>query len=213
MVAASQFAPSRGAPMTPDEFIAWESKQDSKYEYIFGNIHAMTGGSIPHNDIAVNLGTDLKNLLRGYGRGSGCKVLIADAKLQTSSSAYFYPDVMVTCDERDRTAIDAIRYPCLVVEVSSPSTGFRDRSTKLHHYRHIETLQEYVLIDSERMFVEIYRRYDQNKWEYIVYLAEEITEGIDKSLNEIASEIEITLTSINYSFSLAVLYENVILSK
>jgi Uma2 family endonuclease len=205
MVAVSQFAPSRDAPMTPNEFIAWEAKQDSKYEYIFGKVHAMTGGSIPHNDIAVNLGTDLKNLLRG----SGCKVSIADAKLQTSGSAYFYPDVMVTCDERDRTAIDAIRYPCLVVEVLSPSTGFRDRSTKLHHYRHIETLQEYVLIDSERMFVEIYRRYDQNKWEYIVYLAEEITEGIAKNPNE----IEITLPSVNYSCSLALLYENVILSK
>ncbi|GGA30934.1 Uma2 family endonuclease [Okeania sp. KiyG1] len=39
--------------MTPQEYLDWEEKQPIKYEYMNGRVFAMTGGTIPHNDIAL----------------------------------------------------------------------------------------------------------------------------------------------------------------
>lgn len=66
--------------MTPEEYLEWEEQQPIKYEYINGEVFAMTGGTIPHNDIAINLTSALKNHLRG----KGCKVQMADAKVGVS---------------------------------------------------------------------------------------------------------------------------------
>ncbi|GGA30927.1 Uma2 family endonuclease [Okeania sp. KiyG1] len=101
-----------------------------------------------------NLATALKIHLRGQG----CKVLMADAKLGVSEKgSFYYPDVMVTCDERDRRAIKVIYHPCLVVEVLSPGTEAFDRGKKFKNYRRISTLKEYVLIDAREMAVECFR--------------------------------------------------------
>lgn len=118
--------------LTPQEYLEWEERQDIKYEYVNGEVFAMTGGTIPHNDIAVNLTTALKNHLRG----SGCKVSMADAKLD--------PDGMVTCDMRDRKAIQFIQHPCLIAEVLSPGTEGYDQGSKLSHYRRIKTLKSWT---------------------------------------------------------------------
>lgn len=63
------------SPMTPQEYLEWEEQQPIKYEYINGEVYAMTGGTIPHNDITLNLAAALKSHLRG----KGCKVQMADA--------------------------------------------------------------------------------------------------------------------------------------
>ena len=74
---------------------------------------------------------------------------MADAKLGVSEKgSFYYPDMMVNCDQRDRRAIKVIYYPCLVIEVLSPGTEAFDRGKKLKNYRHISTLKEYVLIDA-----------------------------------------------------------------
>ena len=125
--------------MPPDAYLAWEAEQPVKHEYINGQVYAMTGGTLPHNDIAVNLTTILKTALRGRG----CKVRMADAKVKVSERGpYFYPDVVVSCDDRDRRAITAIAYPTLIIEVLSPSTAAFDRGDKFKFYRQIPTLQE-----------------------------------------------------------------------
>ncbi len=70
-----------------------------------------------------------------------------------------YADVVVTCDECDhapRTV--ALRYPRLIVEVLSESTAAVNRGEKLDEYRTLETLEEYVLIDSRKRWAETYRR-------------------------------------------------------
>ena len=184
--------------MTPQEYLEWEEQQPIKYEYVNGEAFAMTGGTIPHNDITVNLATALKNYL---GR-KGFKVLIADAKVRISENGPFhYPDVMVTCDERDRRAIEFIQYPCLIVEVLSPSTEGFDRGKKFTNYRRINTLREYVLIDAQEISVECYRLNDQNKWELTHYQIDETTpEG---------TEPEVCLTSIDFRFPISLLYEDV----
>ncbi len=146
--------------MTPQEYLEWEERQLIKYEYVDGFVFAMTGGTLPHNDIAVNLTTALKKHLRG----KGCKVRMADAKVGVSKNGPFhYPDVIVSCDERDRRAIKLMQYPCLIVEVLSPSTEGFDRGDKFKHYRCIKTLKEYVLISAEKMSVECYRLNERGK--------------------------------------------------
>ncbi|NMG07221.1 Uma2 family endonuclease [Brasilonema sp. UFV-L1] len=185
--------------MTPQEYLEWEEQQPIKYEYINGEIFAMTGGTIPHNDIALNLASALKNHLRG----KGCKVQIADAKVGVSLEGPFhYPDVMVSCDPLDQKARKVIYHPCLIVEVLSPSTEAFDRGKKFRHYRRIDTLKEYVLIEADKMNVECYRLNEKGKWELTSYSLEETIED--------ETELEVYLTSVDFHCPISLLYEDVV---
>jgi Uma2 family endonuclease len=91
-------------------------------------------------------------------RGNPCAVYNSDMRLQLSKSCYVYPDVMVSCDHRDQEHSDNIHYPCIVIEVLSPSTEVTDRIKKLAYYRECPSIQEYVMIDSQKYLVDLYRR-------------------------------------------------------
>jgi Uma2 family endonuclease len=183
--------------MTPQEYLEWEEQQPIKYEYINGEVFAMTGGILPHNSIAVNLTSALKNHLRG----KGCKVFMADAKVGVSQNGPFhYPDVMVSCDPQDQKARKVIYHPCLIVEVLSPGTEGFDRGKKFRHYRQIESLKEYVLIEADRMNVECYRINEKGKWELTAYSLEETH----------TDEIEVELTSVDFRCPISLLYEDVV---
>ncbi len=185
--------------MTPQEYLAWEERQPIKYEYIDGEIFAMTGGTLSHNSIALNLASALKTHLRE----KGCKVYMVDAKVGVSTNGPFhYPDVMVTCDNRDQTARKVVYHPCLIIEVLSPSTEGFDRGKKFKHYRRIDTLKEYVLIDAEKMNVECYRLNEKGKWELTPYAFEEAS-------NE-ETDREIELNSINFRCPISLIYEDVV---
>jgi Uma2 family endonuclease len=184
--------------LTPQEYLEWEEQQPIKYEYINGEVFAMTGGTLPHNSIALNLASALKTHLRG----KGCKVFMADAKVGVSEKgSYHYPYVMVTCDRRDQTARQVIYYPCLVAEVLSPGTEGYDRGDKFRHYRRIKTLKEYVLIDAETMSVECYRLNERGKWELTAYSIEEATTQ--------EAELEVEFPSVDFCCPISLLYEDV----
>ena len=155
--------------MSPEAYLVWEEQQLLKHEYLDGEVHAMTGGTLPHNDIALNL----YSVLRPHLQAKGCRINVADVKVEVSNTAYFYPDLVVSCDDRDRQALKLIRYPTLIIEVLSPSTAGFDRGDKFKSYRRLKTLQEYVLVDAEKMGVEGYRRNDRGKWELTAYPADE----------------------------------------
>jgi Uma2 family endonuclease len=143
--------------ITPEEYLALEEKADHKSEYYNGEMFAMSGGSVNHNQIAVNITTALSRL---FAR-KPCRVFMNDVRLHiTQSGLYTYPDVMVVCGKiefvpkRD----DAVTNPIVIVEVWSDSTKAYDRGEKFAMYRHLPTLQEYVMIDQTRPYVEHYRR-------------------------------------------------------
>lgn len=140
------------APSTPTEFLSWEEKQEGKYEYADGVITAMTGGSVRHNDIALKLFL----ALHPQFTSKGCKINIADVKLIINEEKYYYPDLIVTCDQDDKQANDGIRKPLLVAEVLSPGTSDKDRGEKKNNYLKMPSVREYLLIDSEQMLVEQY---------------------------------------------------------
>ncbi|QBD80533.1 Uma2 family endonuclease [Ktedonosporobacter rubrisoli] len=96
----------------------------------------LAGGSINHALVIANL----IGILYGALRGKPCRVYNSDIRLQLSKARYVYPDITVSCDERDKGQGDSIRYPRLVVEVLSPSTEAFDRGRKAAYYRECASL-------------------------------------------------------------------------
>lgn len=188
----SEFALS----MSPQDYLVWEIEQPTKYGYMGGRAYATSGGALPHNKVAANLTT----LLTTHLRGGSCVNYSSDAKVGiTESGPYHYPDVSVTCEERDKSARSHIQHPCLLVEVLSNSTEAFDRGKKFRQYRRIQTLQEYVLIDPDAMSVECYRLNEQGKWELTHYA------GSDKD----KAPTQVELTSVELPFPIDALYENI----
>jgi Uma2 family endonuclease len=177
--------------LTPTEYLAWEEQQEFRHEYVGGEIYAMTGGTVNHGKIAVNLTISLGNHLRG----SGCQVLNSDVKVSIAeSSDYVYPDVSVSCDERDRTAIKFLNHPCLIIEVLSPATEAYDRWNKFLLYRRSDALQEYVLVSTNEVKVDVYQKNERGRWEILSY---EVGDLID-------------LQSINLTIPIEQIYEDIV---
>jgi len=148
---------------TPEEYLAREAQAEYKSEYYDGEIRMMAGGSEDHSVIQGNIITELNN---GLVR-KPCKVYTSDMRLLVKRRrAYTYPDAMVICGKTEfqtgRT--DVVTNPLVIVEVLSPSTREHDRVEKFALYRQIESLREYVTVDSERVVVSILRRAPDNKW-------------------------------------------------
>ncbi len=189
MVALTEYLPR----FTPAEYLAWEEQQEFRHEYVDGEVYAMTGGTLNHSAIAGNF----HNILKNHLRGSGCKVFNSDAKVQVlESNSYLYPDVSVTCDDRDRSATKFISHPCLIVEVLSPTTEAYDRGDKFALYRRATSLQDYVLVGTNAMRVDLYQRNERDRWEILSYAAGDIIE----------------LPSVNLSVPVAQIYEDIVFS-
>lgn len=144
--------------LTPDEYLAWERKAKLKSEYLYGHILAMSGASFTHNIITTNTTTALNNQLVE----SGCIVVASDMRVRTSPEvSYFYPDVLVVCDEPrfEDDTFDTLLNPIVLVEVLSPSTEAYDREEKFEHYKQLTSLREYLLVSQNQAHVEHYRRH------------------------------------------------------
>jgi Uma2 family endonuclease len=142
-------------PMTVDEFLAWEEGQERKYEFADGAVSLLPGGTSAHAVIAGAIVARIyASLPAGRWRVYGSDMAIVTPKTSR------YSDVCYTDDERDLADRRArkIRYPKLVIEVLSPSTEAVDRGEKFDEYRAIATLEEYVLVESEKRGATVYRR-------------------------------------------------------
>lgn len=147
-----------------DAYMDWEAQQPERHEWVDGEIFAMTGARDAHKQIAGNLYMALRVALRG----TPCRAFISDMKLHVEAAdAVFYPDVLVTCDARDRgpEADLAKRHPLLIVEVLSDSTAAYDRGRKFELYRRLQELQEVLFIAQDRMQLDLFRRNGQGRWE------------------------------------------------
>ena len=175
------------------DYLEGEKTSQVRHEYLGGQIFAMSGGSEEHNRIAGNI---YANLLR-HLRGSGCKTFIADMKVkiavaQNSSDIFYYPDVMVTCDPQD-TEKYYKSFPCLIVEVLSPSTQDLDRREKRLNYQSLGSLQEYVLVSQTEMKVEVYRPSEAGYWSREILGKEDFLElksvGLTLTMTDIYDEV------------------------
>jgi Uma2 family endonuclease len=147
--------------ISPEDYLAAEANSPIKHEYHDGEVYAMAGGTDAHITVALNLWA----LLRGHLRDQGCRAYALDMKARLEAlNRFYYPDVMVTCDERDSDLSTYKQHPCLIVEVLSESTEAFDRGNKFADYRHLESLQEYVLISQTGPQVEVFRRNAEGLW-------------------------------------------------
>jgi Uma2 family endonuclease len=139
-------------------YLANERSAEIRHEYVAGEVFAMAGASKIHGTLAGNAFIALRQHLRG----KPCGVWMADMKVRVAADdAYYYPDVVVTCegsDLRPDAPKDYLEAPNLVVEVLSDSTEPVDRREKWLSYRQLPSLREYVLIDQNRPWVEVFRR-------------------------------------------------------
>jgi len=146
--------------MSAEEYLIWEPTQEQRYEYWDGQVVVMSGGTRNHNRVCTNFFKLLDDSLAE----SSCEVYIVDVKVQVEPGRkYFYPDVVVTCDERDQNP-QLIQFPCLIIEMLSPSTEAVDRGKKFTAYRQSLTLKEYVLVQIEQPSVEVFRHNEHGKW-------------------------------------------------
>ena len=185
-------APPQKPHLTPEEYLQIEAQSPVKHEYIDGQIYAMAGASDPHVTIAGNLFA----LLRSHVRGSGCRVYISDMIARIEAiNRFYYPDVLVSCDERDRETPTYKRFPTLIVEVLSDSTEAFERGDKFADYQNLESLREYVLINTKRQRVECFRRNNEGLWVLQFYTPEQTSFRLD---------------SIGFEGTLDLLYEDVV---
>lgn len=179
--------------LTPAEYLEIERKATFKSEYYDGEMFAMAGAGLAHNLIVWNVIAGLGSQLRGRP----CAGFLSDMRVRVpATDLHTYPDVILVCGEPqfldDRR--DTLLNPTLIVEVLSPSTEAYDRGRKFEHYRSIETLQEYLLISSDRVLAERFTRQQAGQWLFT-------------SFSDSADAID--LESVGCRVTVAALYEKV----
>ncbi len=182
---------------TVEEYLEFEKTSEVRHEYVDGLLYpvnvdfdGMAGESRQHNRIAFRFGTRLENHLED----TECEVYFKSVKMHVAATKYYYPDVVVVCDEQDDDY--SVKNPLLIVEVLSPSTERIDRAEKLLAYQKIPSVQEYVLVSSERVWIQVYRRADGENWSVGQFL----------DLND-----EIVFNSINLTVKAADIYRNIVM--
>lgn len=138
------------------EYLAFEQESDTKYEYIDGEIYAMSGGTDNHSSIAVNCTTELNLQVRN----KSCRVFNSDMKVKISDIKYVYPDFSVVCGQAEFSdeKHTMLTNPTLVAEVMSGSSVNYDKGLKADYYRSLPSLQLYLIIDQEKVSAQLYTR-------------------------------------------------------
>lgn len=179
--------------LTPEEYFVWEEQQLEKYEYIDGEVYAMGGGTVNHGRIAIRFTA----MLDAHLENSGCITGNSDIKVNIfDTDNYTYPDASVTCDERDKATPKYFTYPCLIIEVLSDSTEAYDRGGKFRLYQKNPVLQDYLLVSSTRIEIDLYHKNDAGEWVIINYMQGDM----------------VGLKSVDLQFSVEQVYRNLVLT-
>jgi Uma2 family endonuclease len=149
-------------PMTLAEFLAWEERQELRYEFDGSEPVAMAGGSLAHAAIQRNLALALGSRLRG----KPCQFFGSDLKIQAAENSSRYPDGMVICSGLDPT-LKIVRNPVVIFEVLSPSTAAADRIVKAREYQATPSVQRYVMLEQERVGATVLVR-SQDGWSALI---------------------------------------------
>jgi Uma2 family endonuclease len=158
--------------MSEADYLDWESRAKEKHEYVAGEIFAMAGASERHNRIAGNIFFHLRQATRGHS----CRAFMSDMKLRIAGHrSYYYPDVMLVCDDSDNHPIYKTA-PCFIAEVLSPSTATTDQREKWLHYQDIPSLRYYLLVDADHLNARLLTRVAEDRWTEQILDREDIVE-------------------------------------
>lgn len=158
-------------------YLAGELIAETRHEYIDGRVYAMAGASKNHESIVGNVLAEIHQHLKG----TSCRPFGSDVKVKVAHNKFFYPDVMVVCEDKTDNAYYT-EFPVLLVEVLSESTRSKDETIKRIAYQSLPSLREYVLIEQDFISVEVCRR--SAGWNSQHYLAgdEVYFESVDLKL-------------------------------
>ncbi len=175
---------------TEDEYFAFEEHALGRWEYVRGEIRAMSGGTPDHSGVAANLIFSLTGALR-VGGSRTCRVFTSDLKVHTADGVNTYPDASVVCGPLQyyRRRRDTILNPALLAEVLSPSTQTFDRGGKWASYQTIPSLRYFLLLSAHQPRAELYTREEQG-WHF------EAVEGREASLSLPALGVTLALSDL-----------------
>jgi Uma2 family endonuclease len=140
---------------TVDEFLAWEDGTDTRYELADGVIRAMSPPAGAHGTVVANATALIHGALRDR---RPCRPQ-SEAGIRIADHVWWQADVAVTCAPPAPEVVE----PLLIVEVLSPSTRTHDLDRKLNDYKLLPSVEEIWMVDSERRWVQIWRR-DAQRW-------------------------------------------------
>lgn len=175
--------------ISTEEYLAEERAALEKHEYYKGEVFAMSGASLEHNIISRNMMV----FVGGKLKGKACQPFGSNLRIHIPPNTLFtYPDLTIFCDKPVLTdnSFDTALNPVVIIEILSPSTRNYDMGIKFMLYRDIETLKEYILIDSEAVYVQKHLRQPDNSW-----VLTEIKQ-IQEALHIHTIELSIPLTEI-----------------
>ena len=144
-------------PTSLAEFLAWEERQELRYEFDGFQPVAMTGGTIAHDRITFNLQKALDARLAG----KPCRPLGPNVKIIADGRAR-YPDAIAVCRPVSPTATVADD-PIVVFEVLSEGSSETDLVDKNREYRATPSIQRYVVLQqTHKAAIELDRKVASN---------------------------------------------------
>jgi len=164
-------------PMSMAECLAWEEKQELRYEFDGYQPVAMTGGTLVHEAIC---GT-LRALLYQRLRGKPFRSWGPTTKIEVQGRIR-YPDAHVNCSEFDPGAT-IVPEPVLIFEVLSPGPSRTDRIEKLREYQATASIQRYVILEQDGIAATVFSRMGRD------WIARALTDGDVRQRPEIGSEL------------------------
>ena len=149
--------------LTEAEYLAIEHKAEFKSEFYNGEMFTMAFSSPKHNRIKENLIIEIGSRLKG----GPCRTYSSEQRVKISHTGFYtYPDLLIVCGhgEFDAEYGDILFNPQVIIEIVSESTGLNDRGFKFQNYRQLTSLQEYVLVSEELMWVDRFVRRPDESW-------------------------------------------------
>lgn len=178
--------------MTREEFFDWAEAQNERYEFDGFQPVAMTGGSIRHSQMTLNIHFALRTRLRG----SPCRSLGPDAGVATVGDAVRYPDALVTCTKAPDEA-RVVPGVVVVFEVLSPASGRTDRIDKLREYRAVASIRRYVILEHASIGLTVFERASgDDPWTATALTADDLLQvpeiGIEIPVAEFYENVELS---------------------
>jgi Uma2 family endonuclease len=175
-------------PMSLTEFLAWEEKQELRYEFDGFQPVAMTGGTARHELI----GNRLRAILYENLRGKPSRPWGPTTKIEVQGRIR-YPDAYVSCTEVAPNAT-IVPEPVVVFEVLCPGTSRTDRIAKLREYQATPSIQRYVILEQDSIAATVFSRLG-NEW-----VARALTEADLLPMPEIDIELRLSDIYVDVTF-------------
>ena len=173
-------------PMSLEAFLAWEERQELRFEFDGFQPVAMTGGTFENSAIQRNLIIALGTRLRG----KPCQPHGSHLKIQVAGSIR-YPDAFVVCTAIPPRAT-VVTDPVVIFEILSPSTAVTDRIVKNQEYRDTPSVQRYVMLEQDQQAATVFSR-----------------AGDDWVGHVVSGDASLSMPEIGIELPLAELYEGV----